>query len=336
MMNPASRLPVRPAALVAIGVIGLLVAVIGLEINHLLDRAAQAGSVWHWSLVATLVVCAVGCTWWAVREWAAFTRLRRVGVVRQWLHEAGDDTPPAAVHHWFDSLRRQHDDLDAAVDHVVDAMARGTPVAEAVRTHLLPELRSKSDAIIRRESLRAGVLASVLPIPLADALVSAALSIRVIRKVATVHGARPGVVGTWQLVRATATVALAADVTQHAADALSAKVGTLVASAGQGVVVAALVARVGLWTQHVCSPMSGQRAALGMFAARGAAAGVRSTLRRGVSVLTRWRRRREGDEASTEAASCASTSPDPTAQWCTATTTTSARTASQGHRPTAV
>jgi putative membrane protein len=298
MSNPALRFPLRPLPLITIGVILLLATVLTAEVARVVMETAALGPFWQVAIWSFGTLTLIGGSWLIARECGGYLRVRRVEAMRARLScvDRPDPGLRAMVEQWFDRLGGQHDDLDEAIHRARQTLPRNGSV-EALRacldSDLMPVLDRIVETEIRREAIRVGVLTSLTPLPLADALIALWRSTRLIRRIAQLHGARPGAVGTWHLLRETATAALAADLSQHAADALSSRIGVIAASAGQGVLTAALVARVGLWTQFVCRPVAQPRKALGGFVARGAAteigAGVRSGFRRLRAMWRAWR-----------------------------------------------
>lgn len=298
MPNPALRFPLRPLPLLTFGTILLLATVLTAEVADVVVQTARLGTPWQVAIWTFGSVALLGGGWLIARECGGYLRVRRVEAMRERLSLVNNPDPglSSTVESWFDRLQGQHDDLDEAIHQARQTLPHGGSV-EAIRAcleqDLMPVLDRVVETEIRREAIRVGVLTSLTPLPLADALIALWRSTRLIRRIAQLHGARPGAVGTWHLLRETATAALAADLSQHAADALSSRIGVIAASAGQGVLTAALVARVGLWAQFVCRPVAQPRRALGGFVARGAAtefgAGVRSGCGRLTALWRAWR-----------------------------------------------
>ena len=298
MGNPAPRFNMRPLPMLTFGVILLLATVLTAEVAHVVTATAELGPIWQVAIWGFGSMAMVGGGWLIARECGGYLRVRRVEAMRDRLSLVDNEDPglSATVELWFDRLLGQHDDLDKAIHRARQTLPQGGSVQlvrACLEQDLMPTLDRVVETEIRREAIRVGVLTSLTPLPLADALIALWRSTRLVRRIAQLHGARPGVVGTWHLLRETAMAALAADLSQHAADALSSRIGVIAASAGQGVLTAALVARVGLWAQFVCRPVAQPRRALGGFVARGAATeisvGVRSSFRRLTGLWRAWR-----------------------------------------------
>jgi putative membrane protein len=281
--------------LCVLAVLVLFLTVVGSEVVLLLGHVGEAGPVWGAALWTALGLLGAGLAWALSRECLGYLRVRRVDTLRRRLSARGvDPTLPSAVQDW---LTRLEVHADAALVQAIAATRSALPASgdidacrAALDNHVLSTLDRQVEALIRREALRVGVVCSVLPFAAAEGLFTLWRSVNLIRRIAVLHGTRPGAGGTWRLLRRTMMTALAADVTQHAADAVSARLGAITAAAGQGVLTAALVARVGLWAHVVCRPVDRTRSTLGGFVARGAAHRVQRCARGvldGVAALCR-------------------------------------------------
>jgi len=254
----------------------MVVVLLG-ETTEWVQRAAEWGSPMREAAFTALGLVAVGGMWLLGTEAMGYFRVRRVGNLRQTLRREGrlDPVSMQAVERWLGDLEKVHGQpLEHALQLTRKALVGTQYVAqvrEVLETHLLPVLDERIEQEIRRSALKLGVASSFLSLPLLDGVLTLWFSVRLARRVATMHGARPGFVGTAHLLREVSIAALGADLSQHAADALSTRVGSLAAAAGQGLVTATLVVRVGLWTMNVCRPIEVSRPSVGGFVVRGAA-----------------------------------------------------------------
>ena len=127
------------------------------------------------------------------------------------------------------------------------------------------------DTEIRREAAKTGLLVTLSGIALLDAMLCTWRNIRLMRRIAAAYGGRPGLTGTIRLLRMVLLHAVAVDLSQHAADIMSTRIGAVAAAGGQGLIAATLTARLGLWTQQVCRPMPLAKRSVAGFAAASAA-----------------------------------------------------------------
>ena len=275
--------------LAALVVLALVVA--AAETALLVHRVSELGSGWAWLVgaAASLVVGAIAFLGW--REAVGWVRVRRVERLRQAVDSNAPHTRSTrrlAVA-WMrglpdgdeaDELRRCWTESIHAGD---DDAARG-----GIRT-FLDSVDERIDSEIRREAARTGVMVTLSGIALLDAVLCTWRNLRLMRCIATEYGARPGLIGTVRLLRMVLLHAIAVDLTQHAAEAVSTRIGTVAAAGGQGLIAATLTVRVGLWTQQVCRPIPRPRRSIAGFAVASAAEEVslrvRRTVERAASML---------------------------------------------------
>ena len=287
-MPSSLRILLRPLSLLAAGGALLLGALLVGEAVQFVQRIGEWGTPLREVALAALGLVAVGGLWLLWLEGGSYLRLRRVGKLRRALQREGRAAPGLleGVQRWLDDLERVHGEpLAAALGETRAALAgqeHVAPLRRGLETHLLPALDERVEQEIRRSALRLGVASSFISMALLDGLLTLWFSVRLVRRVAELHGGRPGFVGTAHLLREVSLAALGADLSQHAADALSARVGSLAAAAGQGLVTATLLVRVGLWAQSVCRPIGLARSSVGAFVFRGAAHEIRKGVRGGV------------------------------------------------------
>ncbi len=266
------------------------------EIVLAADRLASVGPVWAWSLglVGGLVAAALACCLW--REWLGWHAVRRVDRLRSQLGQPGTDAS-AVLCRWAHALPEGQGGMEfwRAWQN-----ARRSSEASAARKLdvYLERLDARVDSEIRREAARTGLLVTLSGVPWIDAAICVWRNLRLMRRVATAYGARPGAAGTVRLLRMVLWHAVAVDVTQHAADLVSTRIGTVASAGGQGLVAATLTARLGLWTQQVCRPLPMPRRSVAGFAAASAADEVGARVKRTVEWAARAVRARGGNAAA--------------------------------------
>ena len=240
-----------------------------------------AVSLWAWRFVTGLLashpvlgwIAAVligafvlVCLGLALKEWAAFARLRRLDSV----HRAADAAIAAgdlatarrvadrvaALYAGLEELRWGRDRFLARRDEVLDADG----LLGLVETEILAPLDQAARREIEAAARQLAVVTAVVPLALADVVTALVSNLRMIRRIAEIYGGRSGTFGSWRLVRtvlahlvATGAVAVGDDLIQSVAGGgLLSKVSRRF---GEGVVNAALTARVGIAAVEVCRPM---------------------------------------------------------------------------------
>ena len=287
-MPSSLRYLLRPLPLLLVGSVLLLGALAVGETFQFVRRASEWGTPMQEVALVALCLMAVGGLWLLWREGGSYLRLRRVEKLKRALQGEGRAVPGllAGVQRWLDELERVHGEPLAEALHQTRSALVGqehvAPVRRTLEVHLLPALDERTEKEIRSSALRLGVASSLFSMALLDGVLTLWFSVRLVRRIAELHGGRPGLVGTAHLLREVSMAAIGADLSQHAADALSTRVGSLAAAAGQGLVTATLLVRVGLWAQSVCRPIEVVRSSVGAFVVRGAAHQIRKGMRGGV------------------------------------------------------
>ena len=106
---------------------------------------------------------------------------------------------------------------------------------------------------------------AVVPLALADVFTVLVSNLRMIRRVAEIYGGRSGTFGSWRLVRTTLTHLVATGAVAVGDDLVHSVIGGGLAARlsrrfGEGVINAALTARVGIAAIEVCRPLPFRRA----------------------------------------------------------------------------
>jgi putative membrane protein len=231
-------------------------------VTRLLERSPVLGLFATVLIVAFLLVLSVI----ALRELAAFARLRRVDRLQAQAEEAAarDDLPGARdvvdklkrLYRGRDELQWGLDRLAAREDELFDADGL-IALAEA-------ELVTPLDALATREieaaARQVALVTAIVPIALADLVTALTANIRMIRRIAEVYGGRAGAFGSWRLTRAVLTHLVATGAVAVGDDLIGSLAGGSVLSKlsrrfGEGVVNGALTARVGVAAMEVCRPV---------------------------------------------------------------------------------
>ena len=201
-----------------------------------------------------------------LREVAGLARLGRLGKIR---HEADsaarqDDKPLAEdVAHRLKRLYAGRSDLawglDRLAEHEHDIMDARELLRLTERTLVAP-LDPEARAIVASSAKRVSVVTAVSPGALIDMLFVGAENLRMLRRLATLYGARPGTLSLLKLARMVVThivltggIALGDDVIhQVIGHGLTAK---LSARLGEGLFNGALTTRIGIAAIDVCRPL---------------------------------------------------------------------------------
>lgn len=224
---PAARLDVAVAApavvpshsrstlgLMAWGFAVLVFGLAGLQVGNFAADQFARSAVLGWTTVgiAGSGFGLVGLGVW--RELRVLFALRGVDRLRAALHGPDPHSAKPALRAWLRGLPEGE-----AVIPALDAINDPDAIPALLRAGPLAELRSRSDALGRTAALQVFAAASVVPSPLLDGLLVAWRGIRLVREVASLHGLRPGVLGTVSLLRRTAFSAAAVAGTDLALDA---------------------------------------------------------------------------------------------------------------------
>lgn len=211
------------------------------------------------------------CTGIALREWAAFARLRRLDAIHRMADRAlaEDDLDGArrvvarlrALYAGRDELKWGLARLAEREGEVLDADAL-LGLAEA-------EVLAPLDAAARREieaaARQVAAVTAVVPLALADVVAALAGNLRMIRRIAEIYGGRAGTLGSWRLTRTVLTHLVATGAVAVGDDLIGSVAGGGVLSKisrrfGEGVINGALTARVGVAALEVCRPLPFARA----------------------------------------------------------------------------
>jgi putative membrane protein len=201
-----------------------------------------------------------------LRELAGLARLGRLGKIKQEADTAArhNDKPLAidVAHRLKRLYAGRHDlswGLQRLAEHEHDIMDAGEMLRLAERTLVAP-LDPLARTIVAASAKRVSVVTAVSPGALIDMLFVGAENLRMLRRLATLYGARPGTLSLLKLARMVLThivltggIALGDDVIQQViGHGLTAK---LSARLGEGLFNGALTTRIGIAAIDVCRPL---------------------------------------------------------------------------------
>lgn len=227
-----------------------------------------AGLMARWPLLGLLAlglagVAVVALVWVAAREWAAWLRLGRVDGIRARAVAATDPGTARKVLAELDRLYAGREEM-ARGRQVLVEKAQGLVDADALIRLAERELLAAPDLAAQREievaARRVATATALVPLALVDVAVALAANLAMIRRVAEIYGGRAGSFGSWRLLRrvfghlvATGAVAVGDDLISSVAG--GGIVSKLSRRFGEGVVNAALTARVGVAAMEICRPL---------------------------------------------------------------------------------
>lgn len=249
---------------------GLLVAIIGFVaslaawdfVTGLLARNPVLGGI-ATALVALFCLVALAI---AVRELAAFARLRRIDKLQHASAQAVADNDLGAARAVIGDLARLYAGradtelgrarLREAQDAVMDADGL-LGLAEDV---LLAPLDARATREVEAAARQVATVTAVVPLALADVFAALTANLRMIRRVAEVYGGRSGTLETWRLTRSVLAHLVATGAVAVGDDLIGSVAGGGVLSKvsrrfGEGVINGALTARVGVAAIEVCRPL---------------------------------------------------------------------------------
>ncbi len=211
-------------------------------------------------LIATLLAM-------ALREWAAFARLSRLGAIRRAADAAYSSGTLADARDVTDRLARLYRDRDALAWGRRNLADRRAEMLDADDLLALAEqeLMTPLDALARAEvesaARQVATVTAIVPLALADVVAALFANLRMIRRIAEIYGGRAGTLGSWRLTRTVLTHLVATGAVSVGDDLIGSVAGGGLLSKvsrrfGEGVINGALTARVGVAAIEVCRPLA--------------------------------------------------------------------------------
>jgi putative membrane protein len=252
---------------ILLAAVGGLVGLASVVWLHDLVREMMARQDWiGWTTIGLLGLAVLALLMIILREAAGLARLGRLGRLR---HEAdtaaleGDKSLALDVVSRLKGLYHGRKDLAWGLarlaEHEADIMDAAELLRLSERTLVAP-LDPMARSIVAASAKRVSVVTAVSPGALIDMLFVASENLRMLRRLATLYGARPGTLSLLKLARMVVThivltggIALGDDVIQQlVGHGLTAK---LSARLGEGLFNGALTTRIGLAAIDVCRPL---------------------------------------------------------------------------------
>ncbi len=203
----------------------------------------------------------------ALRELAAFGRLRRLDRIRQAGAGAlatGDLSLARGVLGQLKALYQGREEMRWALARLAERESE--PVdADALlalaERGLLQPLDALALAEVEAAARQVALVSALVPLALADVVAALTVNLRMIRRIAQIYGGRTGTIGSWRLLRAVVAHLLATGAVALGDDMIGSLAGGGVLSKlsrrfGEGVINGAMSARVGIAAMDVCRPLA--------------------------------------------------------------------------------
>jgi putative membrane protein len=219
-----------------------------------------------WAAIALLAIVIFALVMIILREVAGLARLGRLGKIRHEADQAARQNDKPLAIDVADRLKRLYGGrkdlawgLKRLAEHEHDIMNAHELMRLTERTLVAP-LDPYARAIVASSAKRVSVVTAVSPGALIDMAFVATENLRMLRRLATLYGARPGTLSLLALARMVVThivltggIAIGDDVIQQViGHGLTAK---LSARLGEGIFNGALTTRIGIAAIDVCRPL---------------------------------------------------------------------------------
>jgi putative membrane protein len=245
---------------------GLISLALGLALANLVDEAFRRASALGWIALALVLAGALVVIIMIVRELMALRRLAGIDQLRSdavLAFEASDKAAADRVAIHLDKITAGRPDMMAARERLAADRGRpmgGRDLATLAETTLLGPLDREAVGIVTESAKRIAIVTALSPRAVFDVIAVTMESVRLIRRIAELYGARPGRLGMFRLGRRVVghlivTGGLGAGdelLSQLFGHGIAARIS---AKLGEGLVNGLMTARVGLATLELVRPM---------------------------------------------------------------------------------
>jgi putative membrane protein len=244
----------------------LIALAVGLAVDNLIRDLFARNDWLGWLALALTAIAALALVVLAAREITGLLRLRRINHIHERaLTVVADDDRKAAIGviRELEGLYRNRPDTArgrAALARHAAEIIDGRDLIGLAETELLLSFDDAARRMVLASAKRVAVVTAISPRALVDLIFVGAEILRLIRRLATLYGGRPGTLGFLRLTRA-AISHLAITGGMAAGDSLVSQIlghglaARLSARLGEGVVNGLLTARVGIAAIEVCRPL---------------------------------------------------------------------------------
>jgi putative membrane protein len=261
-----TRRRARWARLFWIAAGGLIALALGLAVDGLVRSLFERTDWLGWLGIALVAFAALALVGLAFRELIGLARLRRITHIQAIAATAvaGDDRREARraagelvdLYHGRPETARGRRALAGHLAEIID----GRDLVGLAETELLTTFDMEARRLVLASAKRVSLVTAISPRALVDVLFVAAENLRMIRRLATLYGGRPGTIGFLRLTRRAVghlaiTGGMAAGESlfqQVLGHGIAARISTRL---GEGVINGILTARIGLAAIDVCRPL---------------------------------------------------------------------------------
>jgi putative membrane protein len=245
---------------------GLISLALGLAVDNLIRGLFARNDALGWLGVGLAALAVLALLALTVREIIGLLRIRRIVEIHRKAvaAAAADDREEAravarALTGLYESrpeMARSRAELARQVSEIID----GRDLIGLAETGLLLPLDESARRMVLASAKRVAMVTAISPRALVDLVFVGAEILRLVRRLATLYGGRPGTLGFLKLTRAAVTH-LAVTGGMAAGDSLVSQMlghgiaARLSAKLGEGIVNGLLTARVGIAAIEVCRPL---------------------------------------------------------------------------------
>lgn len=243
--------------------LGVVVSVAAWDfVTGLMARAPVLG----WAVTGLMVVLGLVMLAIALRELAAFSRLKRIDTLQSYAEislfeqDLGKARQVVArLVALYEGREETRWGRDRLAEYGADQFDAAGLIGLA-ETELLTPLDRAAIKEVEAATRQVATVTALVPLALADVVAALTANLRMIRRVAEIYGGRSGVLGSWRLTRAVMTHLVATGAVAIGDDMIGSIAGGSVLSKlsrrfGEGIVNGALTARVGVAAIEVCRPL---------------------------------------------------------------------------------
>jgi putative membrane protein len=256
----------RWSRLLAAALGGLLTLALGLAVDNLIRGLFERNNVLGWLAVGLAGLALLALLALAIREVVGLLRIRRIAEIHQKAAAAAADDDRegaravaralAGLYENRPEMARSRAELTRHAGEIID----GRDLIGLAETGLLLPLDEGARRMILASAKRVAMVTAISPRAVVDLLFVGAEILRLVRRLATLYGGRPGTLGFLKLTRA-AVAHLAVTGGMAAGDSLVSQLlghgiaARLSAKLGEGIVNGLLTARVGIAAIELCRPL---------------------------------------------------------------------------------
>lgn len=251
-------------SLLAAGV--LLVLLLSIETLVLINEMLDFNSVLATVLIITLSVFLGAIVLALLREYQQLRALRSLSRLRDQGERLLNSSSYGGAANYLSEVRTlygQRQELAEVLAEYERHQHQHRSDADEVRqlsASLGNALDRQAQRLIASYVRKLAVWTALNPLALLDSLIVLWLTLKMVRDIAAIYGGRPGITGSWKLLREIALLVAATGATDLLADSATDTIGVGIAGMlstrlAQGIVTGLFVARIGLYALKLCRPI---------------------------------------------------------------------------------